>query len=660
MSLERIIELRNIITKANHEYHVLDAPTMPDVEFDAYMKELLDLEAAFPEYQDAQSPTRKIGGVVLDRFEKVTHQFPMYSLGNAFTFEDLQAFDQRVRAKFPDAKYILELKIDGLAMTLTYESGALVLGATRGDGVVGENVTHNMLQIASVPHHLKEHQSLTLRGEVFMPHDSFIHANETRVQLGEAAFANPRNAAAGTMRQLDSSVVKSRKLDAFWYTLVAPEQYGVASQSEALETLKSWGFKTNPYAKRVDTIEAAYAYILELEALRSTLNYEIDGVVLKVDALAMQEALGFTVRTPRFAIAYKFKAEEVSTVVEDIFVTVGRTGKITPNAKLRPVEISGSTVSYATLHNRDIVALKDVRIGDTVIVRKAGEIIPEIVAVDISKRTSQEVPYVFPTHCPECHEQLESVAGEVDTYCVNVACPAKIAEALIHFASRGAMNIDTLGEKRVYQLLEADLLHHIEDIYLLHTRKDALLKLERMGPKSVDKLLSAIEASKEASLDKFLFGLGIRHVGSKTAASLARHYGTIDALRQASYDELVTLDDVGAVIATSLVTYFNIQANVDAIHALQALGLDPKMTIETQVGTQFTGKRFVLTGKLETLTRDEAATLIEARGGSVVSSVSKQTDVVVFGEAAGSKYQKALQLGIDMWDEAAFLKEVSL
>ena len=657
MIKDRIETLRALITQYNHEYHVMDHPSISDVDFDALFNELLKLETEYPEYFDENSPTQKVGGVILSAFEKVTHVSPMYSLGNAFGMDDLKEFDQRIKKQFPHATYSVELKIDGLAMSLEYEQGRFVRGVTRGNGVIGENVTTNVRVINSVPLVLKEAVDITVRGEVFMPISSFTKVNEARLINNEPLFANCRNAASGTMRQLDSAVVASRGLDAFWYTLEDAQAMDLTSQKEAMAYLKHLGFKTNSELKIFNNIEDVYQQIIAIENMRHELDYEIDGVVIKVNEFEIQEALGFTVRVPRFAIAYKFKAEEVESVVESIFVTVGRTGKITPNAKLKPVSISGSTVSYATLHNADYIASKDIRVDDAVLVRKAGEIIPEIVSVDVSKRPDDSKAYVFPHVCPECAGELVRFEDEADTYCINIDCPAKIREALIHFASREAMNIDTLGERRVEQLHEAGLLDSVLDIYKLKDKKDALYQLDKMGEKSVDKLLEAIEVSKDNSLERLLFGLGIRHVGSKTSSILAKQYGHIDALKDVEKEALLQIDEIGEVIAQSVETFFNETHNITLIEDLKNEGLNVEYK-GSVTSDRFLDMRFVLTGTLQTLKRNDAKAMIEAKGGSVIGSVSAKTDVVVYGESAGSKLTKAQELGIDTWDEARFLREV--
>lgn len=658
MSLDRIKYLRHEIEKHNYQYHVLDDPKISDYDYDVMFNELVKLEKEHPEFFDINSPTQKVGGELISSFNKVALPFPMYSLGNAFSYEDLVTFDNRIKEEFADVKYSVELKIDGLAMSLEYEDGVFIRALTRGDGFEGEDVTHNARVIASIPLRLTEPVSLIVRGEVFMPASSFNKVNEMRLENKEPVFANTRNAASGTMRQLDSGVVAKRGLDAFWYTLVNPLDYGVETQQAAMAYLKKLGFKTNHEMKIVDNIKDVYDRINEIEETRYEWDYDIDGVVIKVDDFETQESLGFTTRIPRFAIAYKFAAQEVVSSVEDIFVTVGRTGKITPNAKLEPVEISGSVVGYATLHNQDFINKKDIRVKDTVVVRKAGEIIPEIVSVDISKRDISSVPYEFPKVCPECSGDLVRLDGEADTYCVNIACPAKIKEALAHFASREAMNIETLGEKRVYQLYDAGLLETILDIYNLVDKKERMLVLDKMGEKSVEKLLGAIEASKKNELDKVLFGLGIRHVGAKTASVLASYFKSIDRLKDASVEELLQIDEIGEVIARSVFSFFNESHNLELIESLKEKGLN--LEYEDKVtSSKFDGMRFVLTGTLSEMGRSDAKKIIESLGGSVTGSVSSRTSVVVHGSEAGSKLVKAQELGIETWDEEQFIKEVS-
>lgn len=657
MSVERIKLLRDLLNEFSIRYYGQDESDISDFEYDQLLQELNELEAKYPETFDPNSPTQKVGGPVLDKFEKVTHASAMYSLSNAFSYEDLIAFDKRIQTDYGTVDYVVELKIDGIAMSLTYEDGNYELGVTRGDGLVGENVSANVRVIKSVPLKLNEGVDMIVRGEVFMPRSSFKELNAQRESKGESLFANCRNAAAGSMRQLDSKVVAKRKLDAFWYTLDNAQELEIDTHFEAIKKLSELGFKTNPNTRLVHSIEEVWTAILDLESKRDELDYEIDGIVIKVNDFNIQSALGFTEKSPRWAIAYKFKAEEVVSQVEDIFVTVGRTGKLTPNAKLIPVEISGSIVSFATLHNQDFIKLKDIRVHDKVVVRKAGEIIPEIVSVDASARDDQSKAYQFPLECPVCQSQVVRFDGEVDAYCMNSDCSAKVAEGLIHFASREAMNIDTLGEKRVYQLHEAKLLNTIEDIYQLKDKRDDLLKLEKMGDKSITKLIDAIESSKSNTLDKVIFGLGIRHVGAKTSSVLASHFKSIHKIMDADYETLIQVDEIGEVIAKSIQAYFSLKANRNLIEFLIEQGLASEFEDDI-LSNKFEGMRFVLTGTLTQLKRNEAKKILESMGASVSGSVSKNTDVLVYGANAGSKYDKAVELGIKLWTEEDLLVEV--
>lgn len=654
---EKIETLRKLLHQYNYEYHVLDKPSISDYEYDKLFNELVALEQENPQYFDPNSPTQRVGGEVLDRFEKHEHSIPMYSLGNAFSKEDLEAFDQRIARSFSEYEYVVEMKIDGLAISLEYENGQFIRATTRGNGLVGEDVTSNIRVIDSIPLHLNKPVDLIVRGEVFMPYDSFEKVNKEREEKNEALFANCRNAAAGSIRQLDSGVVAKRGLDGIWYTLINPEEHGIKSQSEALEYLRELGFKPSPHYHVFNNIKDVIQAVIEIDENRGSLNYDIDGAVIKVNSFDMQEALGFTIRVPRFAIAYKYKAEEVVSKVEDIFLTVGRTGKITPNAKLEPVQISGSLVSYATLHNFDYIKTKDIRIDDSVKVRKAGEIIPEIVSVNKEQRDENSTPYQRPEHCPVCHDPLVRVQPEVDYYCINGECPAQVVEKMIHFASRVAMEIDTLGERRVDQLHKAGLLNSIVDIYKLKEQKEALMKLEKMGEKSAEKLITAIENSKNMPLDRFVFALGIRHVGAKTSQVLAEHFKSLDAIMASDYDSLITVDEIGDIIAKSIVSYFSIEDNVTMVQELRALGVKAPYHNET-VSNAFEGMRFVLTGSLQEMTRTEAKKKIENLKGRVTSSVSANTSVVVYGEKAGSKLEQAQKLEIELWDEKRFIKEV--
>ncbi|MEM4997008.1 MULTISPECIES: NAD-dependent DNA ligase LigA [Priestia] len=659
----RVQELRDLLNQYGYEYYVLDQPSVPDAEYDKLMNELIEIEESFPELKTADSPTQRIGGQVLDAFEKVQHQTSMLSLGNAFNEEDLRDFDRRVRQAVEDEfSYVCELKIDGLAVSLRYEGGYLVLGATRGDGTTGENITENLKTIRSIPLRIKEPLSMEVRGEAFMPRKSFEALNEAKMERDEVPFANPRNAAAGSLRQLDPKIAAKRNLDIFVYAMTDTGELEIDSHSESLNLLDDLGFKTNKERQTCETIDDVIAYIESWQTKRPELSYDIDGIVVKVDSFDQQAELGTTAKSPRWAIAYKFPAEEVVTKLVNIELTVGRTGVITPTAILEPVQVAGTTVQRASLHNEDLIREKDIRIGDYVVVKKAGDIIPEVVNVIEEKRTGEEQEFTMPTHCPECESELVRLEGEVALRCINPSCPAQIREGLIHFVSRNAMNIDGLGEKVISQLFREQLIKDVADIYTL--TKQQLIELERMGEKSADNLIAAIEASKENSLERLLFGLGIRHVGAKAAKTLAQHFETIDKLTKATYDELVAINEIGAKMADAIVAYFTQEEVQELIHELKEYGVNltykgPKLVSVENVDSVFAGKTVVLTGKLEQLSRNEAKAQIEALGGKVTGSVSKKTDLVVAGEEAGSKLTKANELEIEVWDEARLLTELN-
>ncbi|MDT0149670.1 NAD-dependent DNA ligase LigA [Priestia aryabhattai] len=659
----RVQELRDLLNQYGYEYYVLDQPSVPDAEYDKLMNELIEIEESFPELKTADSPTQRIGGQVLDAFEKVQHQTSMLSLGNAFNEEDLRDFDRRVRQAVEDEfSYVCELKIDGLAVSLRYEDGYLVLGATRGDGTTGENITENLKTIRSIPLRIKEPLSMEVRGEAFMPRKSFEALNEAKMERDEVPFANPRNAAAGSLRQLDPKIAAKRNLDIFVYAMTDTGELEIDSHSESLNLLDDLGFKTNKERQTCETIDDVIAYIESWQTKRPELSYDIDGIVVKVDSFDQQAELGTTAKSPRWAIAYKFPAEEVVTKLVNIELTVGRTGVITPTAILEPVQVAGTTVQRASLHNEDLIREKDIRIGDYVVVKKAGDIIPEVVNVIEEKRTGEEQEFTMPIHCPECESELVRLEGEVALRCINPSCPAQIREGLIHFVSRNAMNIDGLGEKVISQLFREQLIKDVADIYTL--TKQQLIELERMGEKSADNLIAAIEASKENSLERLLFGLGIRHVGAKAAKTLAQHFETIDKLTKATYDELVAINEIGAKMADAIVAYFTQEEVQELIHELKEYGVNltykgPKLVSVENVDSVFAGKTVVLTGKLEQLSRNEAKAQIEALGGKVTGSVSKKTDLVVAGEEAGSKLTKANELEIEVWDEARLLTELN-
>jgi DNA ligase (NAD+) len=658
---QKVIEIKRLLNQYGYEYYVLDKPSVPDSEYDRLMQELLELEETFPLLKTPDSPSERVGGAVLDSFVKVEHRTPMLSLGNAFNEQNLRDFDRRVRqVAGDDFSYVCELKIDGLAVSLHYEDGLFVQGATRGDGTIGEDITANLKTIKAIPLRLKQNVSLEVRGEAFMPKRSFERLNQAKEEQGEEPFANPRNAAAGSLRQLDPKMAATRKLDIFLYGIGNTGQTGVVSHSEGLDYLDSLGFKTNKERRRCNKIEEVIDYINSWVEKRPHLPYEIDGIVIKVDSLKLQNKLGTTAKSPRWAIAYKFPAEEVVTTLLDIELSVGRTGVVTPTAILESVKVAGSTVKRASLHNEDLIREKDIKIGDKVVVKKAGDIIPEVVNVLADQRTGQEVEFHMPTHCPECESELVRLDGEVALRCINPKCPAQIREGLIHFVSRDAMNIDGLGEKVISQLFAEKLIADVADIYRL--TKEQLLALERMGEKSVANLLTAIEASKGNSLEKLLFGLGIRHVGAKAAKTLAQQFGHIDKLKAASKEELISINEIGGKMADSIVAYFELEEALELIEELTVFGVNlkyngPMPVTEAESDSIFAGKTVVLTGKLEQLSRNEAKEKIEALGGNVAGSVSKKTHLVVAGEDAGSKLAKAQELGIEVWDEGRLLVE---
>ncbi|OAO76743.1 DNA ligase [Anoxybacillus flavithermus] len=656
---KQIAELREQIEKHNYAYYVLDQPSISDAEYDELMRKLMELEEQYPQYKTPDSPSQRVGGAPLEAFQKVTHRVPMLSLSNAFNEGDLRDFDRRVRQEVGDVRYVCELKIDGLAVSLRYEDGYFVQGATRGDGTTGEDITENLKTIRSLPLRLRKQVTIEVRGEAYMPRKSFEKLNEKRKMNGEELFANPRNAAAGSLRQLDPKVAASRQLDIFAYHVVNAEELGILSHSAALNYLDELGFKTNPARQVCETIDDVLAYIEQWHERRASLPYDIDGIVIKVDAFAQQKQLGATAKSPRWAIAYKFPAEEVVTQLVDIEISVGRTGVVTPTAILQPVRVAGTIVQRASLHNEDYIREKDIRLGDYVIIKKAGDIIPEVVRSLPERRTGKEEPFDMPTHCPVCASELVRLDDEVALRCVNPQCPAQIREGLIHFVSRQAMNIDGLGEKVIAQLFEHGLVRSVADLYTL--TKDELVALERMGEKSATNLLRAIEASKQNSLERLLFGLGIRHVGAKAAKTLAEHFETMERLQQATKEELTAIHEIGEKMADSIVTYFSKEEVKQLLERLRAYGVNmtykgAKQTVD--ISSTFAGKTFVLTGTLQSMSRSEAKETIEALGGKVTGSVSKKTDVVVVGEDAGSKLGKAKQLGITIWDEARFLQEI--
>lgn len=659
---ERVDELVTLLDQYSHEYYVLDNPSITDAEYDTLYRELVTLEERHPELVQQDSPTQRVGGTILPGFEKVEHDVPMLSLDNAFNKEELQAFDRRVKSLVDGPfRYHCELKIDGLAVSLKYENGKLVQAATRGDGTVGENVTGNVRTIKSVPLTLRQPVTIEARGEIYMPKSSFIKLNQSREENGEAVFANPRNAAAGTLRNLDTSVTASRNLNIFLYSMVQYEGLGTEAQSEALAKLDEIGLRTNPDRAVFDTIEEVWSYVEEYEAKRNDLPYEIDGIVIKVDEFSAQEKAGYTVKAPRWAIAYKFPAEEGHTLLHEIEWTVGRTGVVTPTALMDPVQLAGTTVQRASLHNVDLIKERDIRLNDTVVIRKAGDIIPEVVRVDLDARPETSEPYSIPTECPACGSELAHLEEEVALRCLNPQCPAQAKERVIHFVSRNAMNIDGLGEKIVIQLFEQGLVQDVADLYTL--TKEQLIDLERMGEKSAQNLLDSIEGSKQNSVERLIFGLGIRHVGAKAARLLAETFDTMDRIQTATVEEITAIEGIGETIAESIVAFFEVDEADELIEKLKQYGLNMTYTgvKPEEVGDEdsfFNEKTVVITGKLSHFKRKELKEKLELLGANITGSVSGKTDVLIAGEDAGSKLTKAQELEVEIWNEAQLIDEI--
>ena len=660
----RVNELVSELNEHSYKYYVLDTPTISDAEYDQLYRELQELEKAYPELITQDSPTQRVGDGLISGYNKVEHSSQMLSLDNAFNIEELEAFDRRVRQQVESSfDYYAELKIDGLAIAVSYEDGFLVRAATRGDGQVGEDVTENVRAISAIPLRLRENITADIRGEIYMPKESFVKLNKEREEEGLATFANPRNAAAGTLRNLNPQITASRNLNGFFYTLVNPENYGIESQKEVLKQINKWGLRTNPTGESYDTIDEIVSFIHEVEEMRHDLPYDIDGVVIKVNALEVQKLVGMTVKAPRWAVAYKFKAEEGETILRVIEWTVGRTGVVTPTAIMDPISVAGSTVQRASLHNVDLIQEKDVRIGDTVIIHKAGDIIPEVLRVVLENRSPDSEPYEIPMNCPACESELTHLEEEVALRCINPACPAQASERVIHFASRNAMNIDGLGEQRVRQLFEAGLISNVVDLYDLKTVE--LLKIERMGEKSSENLLQAIETSKENSLERLLFGLGIRHVGSNTARLLAQKFTTISELIAAEYEEVLAIEGIGEIIADSVVSFFENEDALQLIKQLEASQvtlsfLQATETVDEDLASKFSEKVIVLTGTLEHFSRKDLKSELELLGAKVTGSVSGNTDLLIAGENAGSKLTKAQELKIKIWDEEQLLNEFGL
>ncbi len=650
---ERIEELVKIINEANYNYYVLDNPTITDLEFDSYLRELENLEKKYPEYVLLDSPTKRVGGEVIDKFQKVTHKIPLLSISDVFNEDEVKEFDNRIKKMGVNPEYVCELKIDGLAVSLQYEKGILVRGATRGDGVVGEDITHNVKTIKAIPLKLNREIDIEVRGEIYMDKKTLEKINKEREEEGLPLLQNVRNAAAGSVRQLDSKVAAKRNLNNFIYHLPNPLDYGITKHSDALKFMQDLGFKINPANRLVKNIDEALAFIQEYTEIRDSLPYEIDGVVIKVNDINEQRELGNTAKYPRWVVAYKFPHNDVLTKLQDIIFTVGRTGQITPNAVLDPVLVMGSTITRATLHNEDFVNNLGLMIGDTVIVHKAGDVIPEVKGAVIERRTGAEKPFKMISECPICHTKLIKKEGQVDYFCPNDLCPARGIEGLIHFASRDAMNIDGLGDEIIEDFYNEGFLKSITDFYHLKDYEDDILLLEGFGRKSFDNMINAIENSKENSLEKLLFGLGINGVGSKTAKLLAEYYGNIDNLMNATVDELLQIKDIGDILAQSIYDYF--QNNRNLIDKLKMLDINMEyLGVKKKVSEYITNKKFVMTGSISFMTRDEIKALIEEYSGTFADSVSKKTDVVIVGDAPGSKYDKARELNITIWNEEMF------
>lgn len=662
MSFERLNEIKKLLNEYNYQYYVLDNPTVSDQEYDRLMQELQKMEAEHPEWLTSDSPSQRVGGQVLDNFTKITHQRMMLSLGNCFNEDELITFDDRIREVYPNVEYVCELKIDGLAVSLVYADGRLDYGATRGDGTIGEDITHNVKTIKSIPLSIDYDDDFEVRGEIYMPKSSFEKLNHQRKEAGETLFANPRNAAAGSVRQLDSSIAAKRGLDAFLYMVPTAPEAGCTTHKEALDFIKKLGFKTNPMTRVCSSIQEVWAFIQEMTEKRNSLPYEIDGIVIKVNNLEWQERLGYTAKVPKWAIAYKFPAEEVTTKLKDIIFTIGRTGQITPNAVLEPVRVAGSTVQRATLHNEDNVKQKDIRVGDYVVVRKAGDVIPEVVRSLKERRDGTEKKFAMITHCPHCGSLLVRKDNEAAYYCLNEHCDSKKIERIIHFASRDAMNIEGLGEKIIEQFYNLGFVKSIEDIYGLYKHEQEIMDIEGFGKKSMDNLVAAIEKSKENSMEKLLFGLGIKGIGAKMADNLSKEFKSMDALLSASSAKLLSIKDVGDTIVQSINRFRRQPESIELLNNLKSLGLNMEYLKDTSLIQEsiFNGKTVCVTGTLELMTRKEIKDYLARLGANVTGSVSKKTDFLICGKDAGSKLEKANQLGVSVLSEAEFKEEVSL
>ncbi len=652
--LNRINEITKKIEEANKNYYVLDKPTLEDYEYDSLMQELIKLENDNPEYAFDNSPSKRVGGEVLDSFVKVTHKVPMMSLSNAYNEDDLNNFDRKIKEVSNKYSYVCELKIDGLSVSVKYNNGEFVSACTRGNGVVGENISTNVKTIKSVPLKIKEINEIEVRGEIFMSKKVFKEINEQRKLNNEELMVNCRNAAAGSIRNLDSSLTAKRKLDAFLYTLISDDSF---TQIESLEYMENQGFKVNKDRRHCNNIKEVISFINEIALKRESLDYDIDGIVIKVNETELYETIGYTAKAPKWAIAYKFPPDEVKTKILSVDFQVGRTGAVTPVANLEPVFVAGSTISRATLNNMDFIKERDLRINDYVVIRKAGDVIPEVVRVDFDRRSNTE-EIAMPLVCPHCNEELSKDISEVDTYCINDECPQRVMNNLIHFASRPAYNVDSLGDKQIEIFFKEGLIYKISDIYKIERSKDVICNMSGFGERSYQKIIDALEESKHNNLDKFLFGLGIRHVGGKTAKLICEKLDDIDKIINCSYQDLCDIDQVGNMTALAVREYFDNEENVNEVKELQQLGLNMKYHQTVKKDSYFTNKKIVLTGTLHEMTRDEAKGKIEQLGGIIVSSVSKNTNLVIAGEAAGSKLDKANSLGIEVMNEKEFIEKL--
>ncbi len=656
---ERMEYLVNIVNEADYNYHVLDNPTITDNEYDSYLRELYMLEEKYPELILSNSPTHKIGGEVISEFNKVIHEKPMMSLSNVFNEEEILDFDNKIKKEGYNPEYVCELKIDGLSVSLKYKNGLFYSAATRGDGTIGEDITHNVKTIKTIPLKINRNIDIEVRGEIYMSKDTLDKLNRERLSEGLPMFKNARNAAAGSIRQLDSKIAAKRHLDAFIYHLPNPEDYGIKTHNEALEFMKELGFKINPNNKLVSSISEVIDYCNLKEKERKDLPYDIDGVVIKVNDISTELKLGYTAKYPKWATAYKFRAEEVYTKLKDIIFTVGRTGQVTPNAILEPIMLMGSLISKTTLHNEDYVLSKDIKIGDIVAIKKAGDVIPEVVRPIIERRTGNEIDFHMTKICPICGYNLIRKEEEAAYYCTNIHCDAKHIEGLIHYASRNAMNLEGFGDNIVEDFYNMGYLTRIYNYYELHKYKDELMSLEGFGEKSINNLLLTIEKSKDNSLERLLFAIGIRHVGEKTAKILAKHYKNMDNLINTTKEELSNINDIGDIIANSIVDYFKNEENIYLINKLKEYNVNMNYLGTNMIEKdEFHNKTFVLTGTLTNITREEATRIIESFGGKVSGSVSSKTSVVILGDQPGSKYDKARELGITIWQEEEFLDKI--